>query len=212
MAWVHDHWVWVHPHTLREATGAWSLGIEHVAFALIYLLLFSAADLGSLGLGESAARKEYDFLLTRPRMRKHFVWMAYLAGLAQLCLVALIPLAVAVTALYALTSWLCPDRLWLLSLGAFVLSMLVFSGAFALSVATGSSRNGFELVFSLLVVYNLIRQLDWRRFWRLPIYASGAYDWLLIDQHVHYLVLLLMLAATAVLPFLAQFRFERKDL
>jgi ABC-type transport system involved in multi-copper enzyme maturation permease subunit len=215
---VHGHWVWVHPRTVSDAEDAWRFGFEHVALAMIFLMLFSAADLGSLGVGESAARKEYDFLLTRPRPRRYFVWTAWLAGLTQLCLLALIPLAVAMVTLYAETSQLCPDRLWLLSLGAFELSVLVFSAAFALSVATGSSRNGFELVFSLLVIYYAAKQIMggvglYVSFWiRGNSYAMGAYDWLMTGKQVHYLVLLLMLPATVALPFLAQLGFERKDL
>ena len=215
---VHGHWVWVRPRTVGDAVDAWRFGFEHVALAMIFLLLFSAADLGSLGVGESAARREYDFLLTRPRPRRHFVWTAWLAGLTQLCLLALIPLAVAMTTLYALTSQLCPDRLWLLSLGAFELSVLVFSAAFALSLATGSSRNGFELIFSLLVVYYAVKQAVggvglYVSFWlRQSSYAAGAYDWLLTGRQVHYVVLLLMLPAVAALPFLARYGFERKDL
>jgi len=208
----------VHPRTVSDAVDAWRFGFEHVALAMIFLLLFSAADLGSLGVGESAARKEYDFLLTRPRPRQHFVWIAWLAGLTQLCLLALIPLAVALVTLYAETSQLCPDRLWLLSLGAFELSVLVFSGAFALSLATGSSRNGFELIFSLLVVYYAVKQAVggvglYVSFWlRQNSYAAGAYDWLLTGRQVRYVVLLLMLPAAAALPFLARYGFERKDL
>ena len=217
MRWVHGHWVWVHPDTTKDAMEAWRFGVEHVALAMIFLMLFSAADLGSLGVGESAARKEYDFLLTRPRTRRHFVWTAWLAGFTQLCLLALIPLAVAVMTLYALTSRLYSDRLWLLSLGAVELSMLVFSGAFALTLATGSSRNGFELLFSLLVAYYAVKQVV-GGFWFLSFwmprnsYALGAYDWLQTGQQVHYVVLLLMVPATTVLPFLAQFGFEKKDL
>jgi hypothetical protein len=215
---VHGHWVWVHPRTVSDAEDAWRFGFEHVALAMIFLLLFSAADLGSLGVGESAARKEYDFLLTRPRPRRDFVWTAWLAGLAQLCLLAVVPLAVAIATLYAETSQLCPDRMWLMSLGAFELSVFVFSAAFALSLATGSSRNGFELVFSLLIVYYAAKQVM-SGFW-LPFsiwlfrnsYAMGAYDWLMTRRQVHYLVLMLMLPATVALPFLAQFGFERKDL
>jgi len=218
MKWVHGHWVWVHPETLKDAMDAWRFGVEHVLVAMIFLMLISAADLGSLGVGESAARKEYDFLLTRPRPRRYFVWTAWLAGFTQLCLLALVPLAVAVTTLYALTSRVCPDRLWPLSLGAFELSVLVFSGAFALSLATGSSRNGFELIFSLLVVYYAVKQIMegiglYVSFWlRQNSYAAGAYDWLLTGRQVRYVVLLLMLPAAAALPFLARYGFERKDL
>jgi len=217
---VHGHWVWVHPKTAADATDAWRFGIEHVALVMIFLLLFSAADLGSLGVAESPARKEYDFLLTRPRPRRHFVWTAWLAGFTQLCLLALVSLAVAMSSLYALTSWLFPQRLWLLSLGALEASVLVFSAAFALSTATGSTRSGFELVLSLLLIYYAVRQVLWELaawgFYRgisFPsIYAKGAYDWLLSGQDVRYLVLLLMVAVTALLPFLAQSGFERKDL
>ena len=218
MRWVHGHWEWVHPETLKDAMDAWRFGVEHVLVAMIFLMLISAADLGSLGVGESAARKEYDFLLTRPRPRRYFVWTAWLAGFTQLCLLALIPLAVAVTTLYALTSRVCPDRLWPLSLGAFELSVLVFSGAFALSLATGSSRNGFELVFSLLVIYyavQILRSSFWvYLYFGLPrnSFAAGAYDWLLTGRQVRYVVLLLMLPAAAALPFLARYGFERKDL
>jgi len=217
---VHGHWVWVHPKTASDAMDVWRFGVEHVAFVMIFLLLFSAADLGSLGMGESAARKEYDFLLTRPRPRRHFVWAAWMAGFTQLCLLALVSLAVAVSSLYALTSWLFPQRLWWLSLGAFELSVLAFSTAFALSTATGSSRSGFELVFSLLVIYYAVREALWelaawgfhRGIGFSAVYASGAYDWLFNDQHVRYGVLLPMIAATTLLPYLAQLGFERKDL
>jgi len=217
---VHGHWVWAHPKTVPDAMNAWGMGVEHVALVAIFLLLFSAADLGSLGVGESVARKEYDFLLTRPRPRGHFFWTAWLAGFTQLCSLAVVSLAVAVSSLYALTSYLFPQQLWLLSLGAFQLSVLVFSGAFAISVATESSRSGFELIFSLLIIYyavwDVLLELKAWGFIRAKgfsqIYASGAYDWLLNYQQVRYGVLLLMLAVTALLPFLAQFRFERKDL
>lgn len=220
MAFVHGHWVWVHPKNVTDAKDAWRYGVDHVALVMLFLLLFSAADLGSLGVGESAARKEYDFLLTRPRARRHFVWTAWLAGLSQLCLLTLIPLVVAITTLYFLTSRMYLVPLWPRSLGAFILSLLVFSGAFALSVATGSSRSGFELAVSLLIINYVVQRMSWEfAFWAVshgrpftsPIYSEGAYG-LLNDPHLRYIVLLVMVAATAVLPFLAQFGFERKDL
>jgi hypothetical protein len=43
-------------------------------------------------------------------------------------------------------------------------------------------------------------------------YAIGAYDWFLTERGVHYFVLLVMIAATSFLPFLAQLGFERKGL
>ena len=219
MKFVHGHWVWVHPGTAADAMDAWRYGVEHVALALIFLLLFCSADLGSLGVGEPAARQEYDFLLTRPRPRRHFVWSAWLAGFTQLALLALAPLTIATVTLYWLTSRLYLHRLWALGAGAFVLGALVFSGAFALTIATGSNRSGFELAFCLLIVYYTAREVTWRAAiwgylggWEAgQAYAHGAYDWLLTRQHVNLLLLLLMLATTAALPFVAQSGFERKD-
>jgi hypothetical protein len=218
---VHGHWVWAHPKSVADALDVWRYGVEHVALVMIFLLLFAAADLGSLGVGESVARREYDFLLTRPRPRRHFVWTAYFAGMAHLCLLALVPLAVALTTLLVLTSHIFPLQACLLTLGAFALSALAFGVAFALSLVTGSSRSGFELVFSLLIVYYAVREIRWElAMWGFisravevsPVYAHGAYDWLLTRQHVNFLVLFLMLAATSILLFVAQFGFERKDL
>ena len=93
---------------------------------------------------------------------------------------------------------------------------------FAMALATASSRNGFEVVFSFLIIYYVARMFvgsgRGRLFWFFSLqqspdtYAMGAYDWFLTEQRVHYFVPLLMIAATAVLPFLAQLRFERKDL
>ncbi len=217
---VHGHWVWVQPASAADARDVWRFGIEHVLLAMIFLLLFSAADLGSLGVGESAARKEYDFLLTRPRPRRHFVWTAWLAGLSQLCLLTLIPLVVAITTLYFLTSRMYPVPLWPRSVGTFILSLLVFSGAFTLSVATGSNRSGFELAVSLLIINYVAQRMSWAfAFWGVshgrpftsPIYSEGAYG-LLNDPHLRYIVLSVMVAAAAVLPLLAQFGFEKKDL
>lgn len=217
---VHGRWVWVHPKSVEAAAAAWNDGVEHTVAVMMFLLLFAAADLGSLGLGESAARREYHFLITHPRPRRHFVWTGWLAGLAQLSFLALIPLAAALLVLYVQTSGIYPDRLWLLCLGTLVLAALVFSMTFAMALATESSRNGFELVFSLLIVYYVARLFVGRHwlygFFSLQqspdTYAMGAYDWFLTEQHVHYFALLLMIAGTAVLPFLAQLRFERKDL
>jgi hypothetical protein len=219
---VDRHWVWVHPKTVEAAVAAWNDGVEHTAAVMMFLLLFAAADLGSLGLGESAARKEYHFLITRPRPRRHFVWTAWLTGLAQLGFLALIPLAVALLTLYVLTSGLYPDRFWLLCMGTLVLAALVFSMTFAMALATESSRSGFEVVFSLLIVYYVAKVFvgggRGRSFWFFSLrqspdtYAMGAYDWFLTPQQVHYFAPLLMIAATAVLPFLAQLSFERKDL
>ena len=106
--------------------------------------------------------------------------------------------------------------------GTLVLAALVFSMTFAVALATESSRNGFEVVFSLLIVYYVARMFfvggRGRLFWFFSLqqspdtYAMGAYDWFLTQQQVHYFAPLLMIAATAVLPFLAQLSFERKDL
>jgi hypothetical protein len=227
MAMRHGHWVWVHPRTLTDAQAVWNMGVEHVALVMIFLLLVAGADLGSLGVGESAAQKEYDFLLTRPRRRRHFVWTAYGAGLAQLSLMALVPLAVAMVTLYALTSHLCPGQLGPLSLGALVASLLVFSSAFALSVATGSSRTGFELAFCLIFAYYVLWEvLWWMGLWLIAFYgyhprygrmfygpyAGHAYDWLLNGDRVNYLCLLMMLGVSAGLAFLAQIGFEKRDM
>lgn len=221
MTWVHGQWIWVHPKTVEVAVAAWNDGVEHTAAVMMFLLLFAAADFGSLGLGESVIRKEYDFLITRPRPRRHFVWTAWLTGLAQLCFLALIPLVVALLTLYILTSGLYPDQLWVLCAGTLILAALVFSLTFAMAVATQSSRNGFEVVFSLLIVYYVARSFigghsRWYWFYSLQqspdTYAMGAYDWFVTGQRVHYVVLLLMIAATAALPFLAQRGFERKEL
>jgi hypothetical protein len=216
---VHGHQVYWHPRTVGDAIGAWDLGVNRTLVVLVLVMLFFAADLGSRGLGESAARKECDFLLTRPRTRRNFVWSAWLAALTQLCVLELAPITIAIVTLFAQTSGIYSGHLWPLSLEIFVVSVLVFSGAYALTLATGSSQSGFELAFSLLIIYTLGLALfpPYFTFYDLEwVLRESSYldvvPWHLGNQPVHYGVLLMMAAATAALTFLAQFGFEKKDL
>ena len=45
---VRGHWICVRPATAADAMDVWRFGVEHVALVMIFMLLFAAADLGSL--------------------------------------------------------------------------------------------------------------------------------------------------------------------
>lgn len=210
-------WVVVHPATMQAVQRAWTDGVDHTGLALAALLLFAAADFGCLGLSEISGRREYDFLVTRPRPRQHFVLVTWLAGLSELCVLTVIPTVVALVTLTFLTSRFYPS--WLLPMIAIFLALaaLIYSSTFAWTMATGSTRSGFELAFALVIIGMTARsgfQPYWiyYRFFRLDD-IGHLYDWFINQDPVHpSLSLLLLLAATAAMPFVACWGFARKDL
>jgi hypothetical protein len=211
------HWVMVHPTSVSAARTAWNDGVDHTELALAALLLFAATDFACLGLGEASGRKEYDFLLTRPRSRRHFVMVAWLAAISQLCLLTVIPSLVAWVTLALLTSRFMPGNM-LSTLALFLAAAALIHGcSFAWTMATASVRSGFEFAFVLILMGMVLRifadSYRYGFFIDLPAGRSARlHDWFINQVPAHWTWSLpLMLAASAVMPFVAHWGFARKN-
>ena len=208
-------WVLAKITSRADLTRIWHTGVGNTLVALLVILLFVAADLGALGLGDDSERRNLDFLLTRPRPRRHFVWSGWLAGLTQLLPLVIVPLLTCLVVLVGMTHELLPEEPLRLIVPLFAMAAALYSVAFFMATVTASARHGYELAALLIVLYMgyYLTQggwwwyYDWER-----LYLYGAFDWYLAPHQLFPQANLLLVAvATCLLPCFAQLSFERRE-
>jgi ABC-type transport system involved in multi-copper enzyme maturation permease subunit len=215
-----DHWTVVRITSQEGLALVWNTGVGNTLAAMLVALVFIAADLGALGLGDDSEQRYLDFLLSRPRSRAHLVWTSWLAGLTQLLPLLVLPLLTCLGVLAALTHALLPGNLFRLSVPLFAMAAAMYTLAFFMATATASARQGYELAALAAVLflgYRVVASGEgefaiWRTNW-LWEYLRGAYDWYLSPHQVFPSAnLVLVAAAILFLPYLAQLSFARRDL
>lgn len=217
-----DHWTVVRIISQEGLALVWNTGVGNTLAAMLVALVFIAADLGALGLGDDSEQRYLDFLLSRPRSRAHLVWTSWLAGLTQLLPLLVLPLLTSLGVLAALTHALLPGNLLRLSVPLFAMAAAMYTLAFFMATATASARQGYELAALVAVLFlgykailsgeGELEYAMWRTNW-LWEYLRSAYDWYLSPHQVFPLANLLFVAAAILfLPCLAQLSFARRDL
>jgi ABC-type transport system involved in multi-copper enzyme maturation permease subunit len=215
-----DHWTVIRIISQEGLALVWNTAVSNTLAAMLVALVFIAADLGALGLGDDPEQRCMDFLLSRPRSRAHLVWTSWLAGLTQLLLLLILPLLTSLGVLAALTHALRPGNLFRLSVPLFAMAAAMYTLAFFMATATASARQGYELAALAAVLflgYRVVFGFEgesaiWRTNW-LSEFLRSAYDWYLSPHQVFPSAnLLLVAAATLLLPYLAQLSFARRDL
>jgi ABC-type transport system involved in multi-copper enzyme maturation permease subunit len=208
------HWV-ILAMTPDRAARIWDVGVDHTLSLLLVVLLFAAADLGALALGEDTKRRELDFLLTRPRPRHYFIWTSWLAGLTELVPLLVLPILTSILVLFTLTRAMLAGRLLQQCVPLFAMAAALYTLVFLLATATGSAQNGFQFAALIIILYNgfnYARNEAWfYRDYRPKYY--GAFDWYQSSHQLFpYVSLVLLVCATLMLPLLAQAAFKRRDL
>jgi ABC-type transport system involved in multi-copper enzyme maturation permease subunit len=213
-------WAVVRISSQEHLTWVWNTGIGNTVAAMLVALVFIAADLGALGLGDDPERGNLDFLLSRPRSRAQLLWTGWFAGLTQLLPLLVLPLLTSLGVLAALTHALRPGYLLRLSVPLFAMAAAMYTLAFFVATVTESARRGYELVALAAVLFlgyrlNLTRggvYLMWSTRWMWEC-LQGAFDWYLSPHQVFPSANLLFVAgAILFLPYLAQLSFDRRDL
>ena len=208
-------WVLVKITSHEQLVRIWHTGVGNTLVALLVILLFVAADLGALGLGDDSERRNLDFLLTRPRPRSHLVWSGWLAGLTQLLPLVIVPLLTCLLVLAGMTHDLLPGEPLRLCVPLFAMAAAMYSVAFFMATVTASARHGYELAALAIVLYTgyyFTRSGWWWYYDWEGLYLYGAFDWYLAPHQLFPLAnLLLMVVATCLLPYFAQLSFARRD-
>lgn len=212
-------WVLAKITSHEQVVKIWQTGTGNTLVALLVILLFVAADLGALGLGDDSERRNLDFLLTRPRSRGQLVWAGWLAGLTQLLPLFIVPLLTCLLVLAAITHELLSGEALRLSVPLFAMAAAMYTLAFSMATLTASARHGYELaalVVVLYVGYHFVQSQWWEALARGSnwdnLYLYGVFDWYVSPHQLFPLANLLFLAsAVFLLPYFAQLGFARRD-
>ncbi len=208
-------WVLAKITSHEQVVEIWQTGTGNTLVALLVILLFVAADLGALGLGDDSERRNLDFLLTRPRSRGQLMWAGWLAGLTQLLPLLLVPLLTCLLVLAAMTHELLSGEALRLSVPLFATAAAMYTLAFSMATLTASARHGYELAALVVVSYAgyHFAQNPWWYYNRDgALYLYGVFDWYVSPHQLFPLANLLFLAsAVFLLPYFAQLSFARRD-
>jgi len=210
------HWTFPKIVTPGHVRIIWEEGVDHTVGILLLFMLFAAADLGALAMGEDAKRRDIDFLLTRPRPRRYFVWTSWLAGITELVPLMLIPVLTSVLVMFLMSHAVSPGPLLTRCAEIFALAAAMYALAFVLSVLTRSAQSGFQLAAFVIVVYAGIfyaRGEVWFLYSWPPYRYYGAFALFdLPSQGFRFANLVCMVMATLALPLIADLSFRRRDL
>lgn len=128
-----------------------------------FLIIVWGLILGSMGLGVEFERLTADFLFTRPRRRKYWVWVGWPAGMLELSTIVFSAVAATFTTLAFLTGHVYTWRL-LAAVPALVIGGAVVYGlTYFLTVVARSGRQGLNYAIGILLVTLLVS------------YAAGYY-------------------------------------
>lgn len=208
------HWALAKMTPMRVAR-VWDVGTMSTLGILLVILLFAAADLGALAMGEDLKRREMDFLLTRPKPRRYFVWTSWLAGLMELLPLLALPLLVAILLLFEMTRALQPGVMIRLSLVIFALAAAMYGLVYTVSALSGTAQNGLQIAGFLIFLYagfNFARGGVGFYFVAHPKFWE-AFDWYESSHQLFpFANLLILIGVMLALPLIVQTVFDRKDL
>jgi len=187
------------------------------------LIVFGSAIVGfaGLGLGASGIGEEFDqgtveFLLTRPRRRRYFVWAGWVTGAAALfIMVALAVLSSFATLVYVTQSpsnWRMPVMI----VPLFVFGAVVYSLTYFMTALVKNGRAGLSLSLGIIVLDLLLPWLTALLHRRInlptPIDVLEASKWATIRAaHFPVAATIAWVLVALAFPLATQFLFERTE-
>lgn len=201
-------WIAAQPESSRLP---WHVMSDGLVASLRALIPVAGLILGALGVGVEFERGTADFLLTRPRSRRSFLWTSWCLGAAQILTLVLLALAI---------TWLTPpdflaDRSGLFSrvpLAMCTVALLIYSLTYLMTTLARNSRNGIGLSVAAITGYTFLHGwlILWHGItvpimWELPEHPDR------LDAGVWFGFLLGCLTVCLTLMVVTQFRFERAE-
>jgi ABC-type transport system involved in multi-copper enzyme maturation permease subunit len=208
------HWSLRYATNAAEAANIWSKGAGATFAIMLVIFTFIAADLGASGVAEHVTPRPLDFLLTRPKERRHFVWTGWLTGMAEIAMLMSFTVLSCAATLYSLSGTLQASQLVIGSLVLLTIAAVVFGISYLTAIAGGSARTGYPLALGITVMYLGLAVLrgtfGQQVFVQRPLFTTVV-DWLLrMDEHPGSVAALTISASFAFL-LLAQHLFETKE-
>lgn len=206
------------PQTPSEAQTAWKISTAVLAPAALMVGMLAGIGLGATGVGAEFTPGTLEFLLTRPRRRRFFVWRGWAVGVMEVCVLAAFYIALSAIGTALVTGRASPRMLIVFPVA--VTGALVALGvSYFLTVAGREAKYGAMIGLLLLFGYPafvaIMRQyagINLPTPWSLvpgggPDPSGGLYATIPFP----YASMAGWLAFALVLPYLAQLLFDRAE-
>jgi ABC-type transport system involved in multi-copper enzyme maturation permease subunit len=133
----------------------WAQGLGMLLGSGMVLGMAAGLVLGASGVGDEFRTGGCEYLLTRSRSRRYFLWTGWCAGMAQLAVICLVSLLTGVI----LLAWVTGQVLTWEFLAAFPMALVscavTFGISYFLTILCRDSRLGLNLSFALVGAYIL---------------------------------------------------------
>jgi hypothetical protein len=149
----------------------WNNWTDNLLGTAIYVVA-AAWVWGTSAVGDEFARNTQDFLLTRPRRRRHFIWVSWMLSAGQLLTAVFSYVAVIFLALVFLTKVLGTWKLLSLVLPLFLLGMVVLGVVFLVTTLSRGRRDGQSLALAVIILYPVLVALI-RSYWKVHLPSPG---------------------------------------
>lgn len=120
------------------------------------LIVLAGLNLGAMGAGQEFEQGTIDFLLTRPRRRRYFIWAGWAFGALELLTIATLTVLAGFATLVYLTGAVYAWKLLGLVVPLFILGAVAFSLTYFLSTLARNTRTGFSLGLGLVLMSVLL--------------------------------------------------------
>jgi len=203
--------------------GYWQALADQIGLSFLFPCLF-IMGFGSLSPGDEFAHGTADFLLTRPRSRRYFIWTSWLTGALEILTIALVYVSVIFVTAIWVTRTVYTWKLLAMVLPIFILGLVFYSPVCLMTALERSGRKGYGSGLGLMILYSLLIALfraRWgihlptptalmRPFWNMVNGATGIHTWAAASQSVIAPMIGWSLFAVGC-PLLAQLYIERTD-
>jgi len=199
----------------RTVSTFWRNWINNLSGLSIYVSVVAWLWGGS-AVGEEFSRNTEEFLLTRPRRRRRFVWVSWIHGVSQLGAAVISYVGVVFLVLVFLTKALVTWKVLSMVLPLLLLGMVVHSVVFLLTTVSRGRRDGNALALGVVFFYPLIVDLV-RRYWVVHLPSPGDFigPFLAVSKGLPVQLPLLSMVGWTLFavacPLLAQVYIERSE-
>jgi len=159
----------------------WRHALHSLGAGGILVIPMVGLTLGGTGVGDEFRQGSLEFLLTRPRRRRFFVWAGWATGAAELLALCLLAVPVALALLLYLTGSLYSGRIFAFVPLLFTSAVVMYGLAYFLTVLTRSGHYGQSLSLGVVFAYLFLCwtlhtwwRIDLPGWWELFYWAAGT--------------------------------------
>ncbi len=199
-----------------DVANAWDntfrIGLEGACSPLIAL---AGLSLGAMGAGQEFEQGTIEFLLTRPRRRRYFIWAGWAFGAFELLTIVTLTVLAGFASLIYLTGAVYAWKLLGMVVPLFILGAVAFSLTYFLSTLARNTRTGLSLGLGLVLISVLLPPAI-RYWWQIHVPSLTdlflAGNWAM-DARAHFPVGAVVGwgVVALVFGFAAQVFFERAE-